>query len=493
MRYVLPSPLKGVDTVTPISAMQEGYAITIDNFSPENEKLKVRSGYQLYKKLDCSGDVATLIPMDEIDDILAAAGGNIYLVKSGKLIGLDFNTQSKFIWTYYKNRIFLCNGIDNAQVFDGKVLREINFDEPGDKRFAWVNVINNQLIFGYENSLAFYFAPVGNISGNLSRFDLSQISRLGGYIVNAATWGSDSSAGYHQWGAFITNNGEIIVYNNPVFSDAAKINIVGVFRCPRPIGRNSILNWGSDIVLATESGYIPFSAIISNGNILKQSELFSNKINGYIVGKEKEVDSFACNSIVCTQKNFALFNFRTGYKSDQHVINLTTGAWARFVDIPALYWTEFKGNILFGSYDGKIFSLSGQDDDGNAIKCKIVNYYSNFGVQNQKLLKLFNTRTTSDGEVKIGFGLGLNYEPVSTRLIPDVSYGGFYWASADEPDTGEKWNDGFWVGGENTQNIWRSISGYCNNASLEIGAILKGINLSIYETTFEVEFANGAI
>ena len=172
---------------------------------------------------------------------------------------------------------------------------------------------------------------------------------------------------------------------------------------------------------------------------------------------------------------------------------MTTGAWARFVDIPALYWTEFKGNILFGSYDGKIFSLSGQDDDGNAIKCKIVNYYSNFGVQNQKLLKLFNTRTTSDGEVKIGFGLGLNYEPVSTRLIPDVSYGGFYWASADEPDTGEKWNDGFWVGGENTQNIWRSISGYCNNASLEIGAILKGINLSIYETTFEVEFANGAI
>ena len=46
MRYTLPSPIRGLDTTTSISEMQEGYAITLDNFFCDNSCLTFRKGYR---------------------------------------------------------------------------------------------------------------------------------------------------------------------------------------------------------------------------------------------------------------------------------------------------------------------------------------------------------------------------------------------------------------------------------------------------------------
>ena len=349
----------------------------------------------------------------------------------------------------------MVNSVDDVLIYDGKNIKKAAFTGTDKLNFASVSVINNQLIFSLPGDLAFYYAPVGNVSGELNRFDLSHIAKLGGELLTSTTWGRDTSNGYNQNAAFITSQGEIIVYNNPVFSDANKINIVGVFTSPKPIGRNAVIKTGADFTLITVAGYVPMSVITGGG-------INPSKINQYVIDAAKDYkDELGWAGHVVASENFMLINVPTGGGFNQHVMNLTTLSWSRFVDLPSFCFCVYDEKLLFGSFLGKIYLYSGSSDNGTAINGTIKNVYSKLGTNNLKRLLLFNPRITSDGECSVNYSISKDYSESIHKFSNTVTGGGFNWVTfGDPPASGCFWGEGEFTGGINTINRWHSISGF---------------------------------
>lgn len=489
MRYTLPSPIRGLDTTTSISEMQEGYAITLDNFFCDNSCLTFRKGYMEFAKLNTKGTIKTIISIPGFSDLLAITDkGEIFNVTKNKLLSFGHSGNGYWNYAYYKNRVYLVNSVDDVLIYDGKNIKKAAFTGVDKLNFASVCVINNQLIFSLPGDLAFYYAPVGNVSGELNRFDLSHIARLGGEVITATSWGGDTSNGYNQNAAFVTSQGEIIVYNNPVFSDANKINIVGVFTSPKPIGRNPVIKTGSDFILITVAGYIPMSTITSGG-------VDSSKIKQYVIDAAKDYkDQPGWAGHVVASENFIIINVPTGAGFNQHVMNLTTLAWSRFVNLPAMCFCVYDDKLLFGSFNGTIYIYSGTTDNGAAITGVVKNVYSKLGSNNLKRLLLFNPHISSDGEYNINYSISKDYSESIHQFSNTTTSGGFNWVTFGDPDTsGCFWDDGEFTGGINTVNRWHSISGICNTASLLLNISTLGVNIKVYETIFEIEESIGSL
>lgn len=515
-RYILQCPLKGWDTKTSLADQQEGYATLLDNYIPNNRYLELRKGFKPFLTLEEEVSLKTIIPFSENDRILVAGGGEIYEAFSGAV--LASNLLSDFwVSCYFKHRVFLANGNDTTKVYyydpeesggDVGNIQNINFNLPagdnGNLIFAGVGTSNQQLVFFRENELKFYYADAGDVSGDLKVFDLSQIAKKGGQLMGVASWGKDSSQGYHNYTAFITSEGEIIVYEGSSF-DSADLTIVGNFFTARPLGRRCILNWGADIVILTERGYIPMSQITANGEIIKESDLFSDKISGAVLERSEVYSNYpGWMGIVSGQEHFALFNVPNGEEYEQHIMNLETGAWCRFTGINAPDWCIYNGLLLF-CMNNKIYQYTGYSDilvdDGNAdntqyINGEIKNVYSKLGTINPKILQLFNSRIECDQKLNISYSVGIDYQDQKYEFSPTPEIGGFYWADEDTPISDDKtrlWDQGDWSSGIENISKWYSISGWGVAISLQLKTQTNTARVRIYESLIDFEESKGAL
>lgn len=515
MRYILQCPLKGWDTKTSLADQQEGYATLLDNYIPSNRFLELRKGFKPLLTLEEEVDLKTIIPFNENNKILVAGGGKIYEAYSDTTLASGL-LNDYYVSCYFKHRLFLANGNDTTKEYsydmenpdDVGTIQNISFTLPeedtGNLIFAGVGTSNQQLIFFRENELKFYYADVGNISGELKVFDLSQIAKKGGQLMAVASWGKDSSQGYHNYTAFITSEGEIIVYEGTSF-DSVDLTIVGNFFTSRPLGRRCVLNWGADIIIITETSYIPMSQIVANGEIIKQSDLFSDKISGAVLERSAVYGTQqGWLGLVSGQERFALFNVPKGNEYEQHIMNLETGAWCRFTGINAPDWCVFNSLLLF-CMNNKVYQYTGNSDiivnDGNIdniqyINGEIKNVYSKFGTINPKILQLFNSRIECDQKLNISYSVGIDYQDKKYEFSPTPEIGGFYWADEDTPisdDTTRLWDEGEWSSGLENISKWYSISGWGVAISLQIKTQTNTATVRIYESLIDFEESKGAL
>ena len=516
MRYILQCPLKGWDTKTSLADQQEGYATLLDNYIPNNRFLELRKGFKPFLTLEEEVSLKTIIPFPENERILVAGGNEIYEAYSGAVLGANYLSDF-WINCYFKHRLFLVNGNDIAKVYsydpeesggDVGSIADINFSLPagdtGNLVFAGVGTSNQQLVFFRENELKFYYANVGDISGTLNVFDLSQVVKKGGQLMAVVSWGKDSSQGFNNYTAFITSEGEIVVYEGNNFGDP-NLSIKGNFFTARPLGRRCVLNWGADIIIITERGYIPMSQIIANGELIKESDLFSDKISGAVLERSALYGNEpGWMGVVSGQEHFALFNVPFGNEYEQHIMNLETGAWCRFKGINAPDWCVFDGMLLF-CMNNKVYQYTGYSDilvdDGNVdntqyINGEIKNVYSKLGTINPKILQLFNSRIECNQKLNISYSVGIDYQDQKYDFAPTPEIGGFLWADEDTPLSDDKtrlWDEGEWSSGIENISKWYSISGWGVAISLQLKTQTNTAVVRIYESLIDFEESKGAL
>ncbi len=507
--YILQCPLKGWDTKTSLADQEEGYATLLDNYIPNNRFLELRKGFTPYLVVNNASNLKTLIPLLEKNKLIACGDGKIYDAINSNVLAdnlLNDNWQS----CYFRNNIFLSNGNDITKRYDGESVQNINFTFAENVpevplNFAFNYASNQQLLFVKEDDLGFYYAPVGDTQGGeLNYFNLSQIAQKGGKLLAIASWGKDSSQGYHGYTAFVTSEGEIIVYEGEDFS-SQNVGIVGNFFTSRPIGRRCIVNWGADIIIITEKGYIPISQITANGEVIKHSILFSDKISGAVLERSRlYANSNGWLGVVSSQEHFALFNVPYEQEFEQHIMNLETGAWCRFKGINANDWIIYQGQLLFCMNDtiyiyngtSDILKNDGNPDSINYIYGEIKNVYSKLGNINPKLLQVFNSRIECDQRLKITYSVGIDYEDRKYDFEPTEDESGFYWADADTPpddNTTRLWDEGDWSGGLEDISRWYSISGWGVSISLQIKTQTNTASVRIYESLINFEISRGAL
>lgn len=494
-RYKLQAPLKGWDTTTSLAEQEEGYASLLDNYFPDRQRCTLRKGLLKYAQIETTDAIESLNPYNTAETFIAGAGGALYNVMTGVKIADGF-TNNFWRGAEYKGQIFLANGFDDAQVYNGNECKPVEFSGTEDIKFANIAVANNQVIVVAEDSLDFYYLPVGSISGELEQFFLSQIAIKGGKLLAVAAFGKDTANGFNKYVAFITSEGEIIIYNAADFGDPTKIEILGNYFTSRPIGRNCVVQWGADIVIITEDGYKPLSQIVANGELLKESNLFSYRISGAVdEAARKYSEDPRWQGVIAAGENFAMFNVPDDSGNMQHVMNLDTGAWCRFTGIDAQSICVFGGKLYFGMNDGVIAQYSGNSMyDNTYINGHIKNVYSKLGYENYKLLTLFNTRIKSDSpDLEITFAIGADYDDANFEFVQVDNAAGFYWADEDTPETDPDtryWDEDYWSGGVTDVSRTYSVSGYGISFSLDIKTSTNNTDIEVYDSWVEFEPAN---
>jgi hypothetical protein len=160
------------------------------------------------------------------------------------------------------------SGLDVAFSYDGTTFSNLAITgiTGSAANLSHVFTFKGRLFFAQKDQLGFYYLAVGAIQGAASYFDLSQVARKGGYLVASASFSADSGNGPADYAVFITSEGEYIVYAGTDPSNASNWALVGRYYAAPPIGRKCTFNYGSELVIITMDGAVPFSAIRAEGD-----------------------------------------------------------------------------------------------------------------------------------------------------------------------------------------------------------------------------------
>ncbi len=89
------------------------------------------------------------------------------------------------------------SGLDVPFSFDGTTVTNLTMTgmTGSAANLSYVFSFKGRLYYAQKDQLGFYYLGVGDIQGALNYFDLSQIAKLGGYLVAIASFSTDAGNG----------------------------------------------------------------------------------------------------------------------------------------------------------------------------------------------------------------------------------------------------------------------------------------------------------
>jgi hypothetical protein len=175
---------------------------------------------------------------------------------------------------------------------------------------------------------AWYF-DVDTIGGTAASFDLGGLLTLGGALMFGATWSADSGSGFADRNVFVSDQGEILVYQGIDPSDADTWELVGHYQIGKPIGVQTF-QAGGDLILATEEGMVPMSAVVAQDRAALAKASLSYAIEpSWKRAHLTNVTALPVQIQKWPAQSLALVGWPHRGITEAFVVNLITGAWAK--------------------------------------------------------------------------------------------------------------------------------------------------------------------
>lgn len=487
----LPPPVEGWDTREALSDMDEKRAVVLDNWFPSTDKVTVRRGYSSHAT-GMSGDVETLLEYTGVDgtnELFAVNDGKIYDVSSAGAVGaavVSGLTNSRFqqvqIGTSGGQFLFAVNGADTPRTYNGTTWANASITGPTAANLIWCNLHQRRLWFGEEDSLSAWYLAVNSISGAATEFSLAGIAKLGGYIMAMGTWTRDGGDGQDDVAAFITSEGEVVIYSGTDPASASTWSLIGVFRIGRPIGRRCMIKAGGDLIIVTQDGFIPMSASLirdrSQADLVALSRQINKAVNDAVRDNATE---YGWQPFVYPKGTQMIFNIPQGNSTYfQFVFNTITGAPCRFKGINAVCW-GLKGNAAyFGGTDGVVYLHDdGTSDAGTNIEYDAVQAFSFFGSPGRKkAFKCVEPIFQSNGNPNVAIDLNLDFQLKAFQGVTAAS------PSSAATWGVSKWGVGTWGGADQVYRGWRGVRGVGRAAAIRIRGETTGPRPSWLSTNF---------
>lgn len=475
-------------------ALPEGApaAAVLDNFFPRSGSVKLRRGKQLYATLENDAvDVTALFSyrngnnerlfganenviydltevvfpesteiVDEDEDLIITETGDWFGVSSTE--GLD--VMSGFTggdWSTVQfattGNIFLLgvNGEDDGFIFDGATFTAntgvVFMDSDGttptpyttaDMSFIWV--YKSRLWFVRKDSLdAFYMEDVDAIAGNAIRFPMAGIFGLGGSLLLGQNWslGTSDQGGLGEQNVFVSTQGEVAIYQGSYPGNADDWSKVGVYRIGTPLGKRAFIRGGGDLAIATSVGLVPLSKAIeldvTSLNIATVSYPIADAWD--TATSLRGLQNWQCQ--LWPEQKMAVISPPNLIGSNDPVLfvsNTETGAWCRYTNWYALCMEVFRGQLYFGTTEGRVYmaNVSGMDgtdtytgscvpmheDAGSPGAKKIANI--------ARAVTRANVRTNGKISVSYDFSLALPAGPDATATTGGNLWGVGIWGQA---------------------------------------------------------------
>jgi hypothetical protein len=455
------APVKGLRSDQGQMQEQPESAMKCINWVPETDALRARRGFSEHAfDLNDGTAVETLMVYNSgtASELFGANDEYIWEVTDAGDVGASpavsgqteaYNSWVNFTASSGTHYLVVVNGADNNQTYDGSSWATQSWTGATDNDLIFVWSFKTRLWFIKKNSMSAYYLGTGAISGALTAFQLGAVFKKGGKLLAGGTWSVDSAVGtgMDDMIVFVSDQGEVAVYEMSDPDDATSLLLKGVYDVGRPLGQRCLINIGGDLLILTYKGLIPLSKAVA----VKKEKLDAEAITSPIRQAFSD-DAVTYGSLEgwdlqsYPQANLVIINVpiveHSQYK--QYVFNVLTGAFAEWKAINSVCWGLFGDNIYFGGTDDVVYKAdTGSSDDGAAITAEVLTHYSSLG-QKGRIKQVTLVKPIVRTNSNVGFGLNVLGNYALPDSPPNTSEGGvdrdgFTW---DESN----WDEDSWAG-----------------------------------------------
>lgn len=461
-----PAPVRGWNARDSLADMKNGDAIRLLNWFPTTIDLVIRGGQSdhLTGMTGVAETLAVYNAMSGTSKMFAATDGGIFDASSAGAVGASVATSTFGYWHYTNfgdgtnNWLIMVNGVDKPNYYNGSAWTAVDgISTPALTGLTTTSIIGvfahlGRLFFIEKNSLSFWYLAAGAAGGALTEFDLSSIATKGGYLVAGGTWSMDSGSGPTDRAVFVTSEGEVIVYVGTNPGSATTWEKVGTYFLGKPRGRRCLVRFGGDLVIITENGAFPLSAILQSQTVELKLALSDRIVNAFNEASRTYGANVGWEGTVYPARSAMIFNIPTveGTAAKQYVMNTTTKAWCEFDSWNAACFAVFNGDLYYGMDGAVQKAWTGVSDDGTNIIADAKEAFSKFGSDSQKECVFYRQILQVNGSISYLTGLDVDFK--DTALVGTATYSVSSGAQFDVDD----WDEGLWQANLDIVRDWQS-------------------------------------
>lgn len=486
----VPAPVGGWNTRDSLAEMPPTDAVILDNLFPDSNGVSLRLGYAPFADGMGGDSVETVAEFNSggIRQLIAACSGSVFDASGGGTVGPALGngfTSNQWQTTPFLARLFLANGHDNMQIYDGTTLGDADFTGVDTSTLWGVYQYQQRLFMWQQQSTGFWYAQLNSISGALAFYDLGSLCPNGGNLIAVTTISHDGGNGVLDYIVFIMDSGDALIFYGNDPSQPTFWQMIGRYRISPPVNIRAVCNYGAEAFITTNDDHVPL-----------QQQLVALKVGALpprskASGAVKEAvaanpNAFGWQALYHPETRSLIFNIPNPDGSfDQHICNTSIEAqpWCRYTGINAQCWSLYNNNLYFGSASGKIFQASvGSLDNLGAIKAIGQSSWNMFNAAVRKRIGAICPILSGIGIIGYNFGIAFDYSDV---VVPVASPGG----SVGSPWNISPWNTSPWSPEQNVTTQWQ-VGGGSGQAVSMIINIAGTSPISWLRTDFREELGN---
>ena len=351
--------------------------------------------------------------------------------------------------------------------------------------FINVNVFKNRLFYVEEDSMNVWYLPTQAVSGAASKLDFGSVAKMGGYVQAMATWTIDAGQGVDDYAVFVTNMGEVIVYEGTDPSDATKWALRGVWSLGQTFNRRCFTKFGGDLLLITQEGLVPMAASLQSSRLDPRVNLTDKIYGAFAQATSLYSTLFGWEIQYFPKANMLIVNVPTAIGKEQYVMNNITKSWSKFTDINAFTFEMHYDNLYFGDTNRVCKFWDTYADNGTVINATVqqaYNYFDSRG-QNKRFTLVRPIFLTDNGLPSVLCAINTDFN--TQNQLGQVAFNPSA-LSVGVWGVGE-WDECFWGGTLAVNKDWQGVSGigYCASISLNVASL--GIEVHWASTDFVME------
>lgn len=414
------APTGGWVSAVNLALAKPGTAQVLENWIPTTTGIRLRAGCLKH-------GTASAQPLESLMSYVGTSASALFAGSNGGIFNLtspadpdvapaasvtgqtsNYYAHINFTNPAGTNYLMCANGTDNIQTYDGATWAALvsgggagQLNGLASDTVDHLNVYRNRIWLTNQTMTAYYL-PTDSIAGTVGEVALAGVFRKGGYIMFSATWSLDSGDGLDDKIAFVSSKGEIAIYqNDPVETTWA---LVGLYDCSPPLGKNAFLKVGGDLLLLTEIGLVPLSAVITKDPAALGLAAVSRNIQPDWEAEARQRRGLPWEIVKWTSRNVAYISCPV--TADLSItpqicfaVNLETGAWSKVTGWDTRCWALHDDGAYFGTNAGTLMraEVTGADD-GELIYHAYVGHMDHLGAIGryktvQQARAIFRTKT----------------------------------------------------------------------------------------------------
>ncbi len=467
------APTRGKISNQNVAAGKRGGARVLTNAFPEQNGVRIRGGSELFATIGTaaveslmtykSGSTQKIFAADEtkIFDISAVADPEVAPAAAVSSQTSGYYSSQAF-GTTGGDYLYIVNGADNAQLYDGSSFTQITGVSTPAITGVSTDVLSqvwsyrNRLYFVEKDTLSAWYLPVDAVGGGATKLPLNGVFQKGGSLIFGASWSmADAGDGADDKVIFVSSEGELVAFEG---TDPGNVdwNLIGRYDVTKPLGKNATMLAGGDLLIACQEGIVPVSQVLVKDTAALSLAAVTRYIEPDWRNHVSLRDSIPWQILKWPGYNMGIVTLPVvdGTTPAQCiVVNLETGAWADYTGWDTRSLALFNGQAYFGTSGGKILQCeSGGTDNGAPYTSQITPLFDDMGspgVTKHMTLgrAVFLASTDFTPQISVSVDYSVSFPAPPSVAVPSDSvavwdtsnWDGALWSGAGAVEVSTKW------------------------------------------------------